>query len=250
MSVEVSNEKQSAVGIRRRWRLGRQAAVAQSTVSPPVTGSILVVQDGDHASAGLLGEVLAARGLEPNTARLDQGESLPDPAGWRHVVVLGGDTTSVDRERQLSEWIARADAAGTAVFAIGSGAHALARALGGDSLPAARSRRGWITVASDNPRLVSSGPWFTWNDRALQLPPQAEQLAHDHVGPQAFRVGAHLGVDFHPEVTPELVASWASRSSETLDSQGLAEATVRDLPTALPAARQLFGAFFDAAIAA
>jgi GMP synthase-like glutamine amidotransferase len=220
---------------------------------PVSTSTVLVIQHGAHASSDLLLEVLSGRGLDPETVRPDLGEQLPDPDGLRWAVVLGGDAGQDDLDRDWTaaevDWITRADAAGTAVFAVGSGAHSLARALGGDSVAAARTQRGWITVSSSDPELLSPGPWFAWGERALQLPPGAELLAHNSVGPQAFRIGPHLGVQFHPEATPELIARWVPGSPETLDSQGFQEATNRDYPVALPAARRLFTAFLDAAIA-
>jgi GMP synthase-like glutamine amidotransferase len=50
---------------------------------------------------------------------------------------------------------------------------------------------------------IVRGPWLAWNEGLIELPPGAELLAYDHVGPQAFSIRGHLGVQFHPEVKPE-----------------------------------------------
>jgi GMP synthase-like glutamine amidotransferase len=151
-------------------------------------------------------------------------------------------------EREL-EWVAAADRAGTALFAVGTGAHTLALALGGDSAPSGRAQRGWINVLSADPSVLPDGPWFAWQDRVLRLPERAELLASSALGAQAFRLGRHIGVQFHPEITPELIRQWIPRSPQLLDSQGIQEATERDFPLAAPAARKLFASFLDASAA-
>ncbi len=46
------------------------------------------------------------------------------------------------------------------------------------------------------------------------MPPGAAELAHSDVGPAAFALGPHLGVQFHPEVTTEVIAAWARSEAE------------------------------------
>ncbi len=210
----------------------------------------VLIQKGEHTSAGLLLEVLGDRGLEAMNVRVDLGETLPAPDSVSFAVLLGANELTDELDPRVINWVAQADAAGVAIFAIGTGAHVLARALGGDSVPSSRPEQGWISVKSADPELISAGPWFAWNDRTLTLPAGAELIAESRTGPQAFRIGRHVGVQFHPEVTPELIRDWVPRSRQLLDSQGLNEATVRDFPVAQPAARKLFAAFIDRAVAA
>ncbi len=125
----------------------------------------------------------------------------------------------------------------------------LATALGGAVERLRQPRRGWVYVTTTEPRLISSGPWLAWQDEAIRLPRRAELLAHDRVGPQAFRVSRHLGVQFHPEVTPEIVSQWIAASHEVLDTQGIMEATRRDFGAASGAAHRMFSAFFDSVAA-
>jgi hypothetical protein len=58
-------------------------------------------------------------------------------------------------------------------------------------------------------------------------------------------VNRHLGVQFHPEVTPEIVSEWIAESREVLDVRGIMEATWRDFRIASEAAHRMFSAFFD-----
>jgi len=68
---------------------------------------------------------------------------------------------------------------------------------------------------------------------------------------QAFRMGPHLGVQFHPESTVEIVAHWAGMDTESLGKLGIEDG--RALLTVEPeieeAAResafQLFDAFLE-----
>ena len=56
--------------------------------------------------------------------------------------------------------------------------------------------------------MVPDGPWLAWHNDEVVAPPGASVLAANASGVQAYRVGPHVGVQFHPEVTPEIVAGW------------------------------------------
>lgn len=43
----------------------------------------------------------------------------------------------------------------------------------------------------------------------------------------AFHLGPHLGLQFHPEATPELAGRWADHYAEWLESHGLTPAGIR-----------------------
>ena len=227
-------------GVSRRWVLTRRRRTRRT---------VAVLQHLDHSPGGALLDVLTARGLDPTPIRVDRGESLPDPRTVRMAVVLGSESATGEGDlgwvRNELEWLRQADRAGTPVLAIGSGAQALATALGGGVESVPRPRRGWIRVVSTAPELISPGPWLAWEDDAIRLPGGAELIAYDHVGPQAFRVNGHLGVQFHPEVTPKIVGDWVVASTEVLDTQGIMEATGRDFAASSIASHRLFGSFID-----
>ncbi len=233
-------------GVRRRWRIsGGEAGV----------GTAAVLQRRADAPAGLLHEVLTSHGLRVSTVRVDLGEPLPDPASLRLAVALGSDGTAGELARTWPDaqldWLREADRAGTAVLGIGSGAHALAVALGGGSEPAARSQHCWIQVSSAVPRWIARGPWLAWREDAIRPPRSARVLARSALGPEAFTVNGHLGVQFHPEVTPEIVREWVTRPGDrVLDSQGILEATWRDHLDAALGTRRLASGFLRSLIRA
>jgi GMP synthase-like glutamine amidotransferase len=78
-----------------------------------------------------------------------------------------------------------------------------------------------VNIDTREPWLVEAGPWMQWHYDTFTLPPGAVQLAASPVGPQAFTLGRSLGVQFHPEVTPEIVASWVHLGRDQLARAGL-----------------------------
>ena len=53
---------------------------------------------------------------------------------------------------------------------------------------------------------MGAGPWFEWHVDEIVAPPGAEILARNASGVQAWRLGDHVGLQFHPEVDEEIVA--------------------------------------------
>jgi GMP synthase-like glutamine amidotransferase len=80
------------------------------------------------------------------------------------------------------------------------------------------------------------------------LPPLAYELASNAFGVQAFCHCRHLAVQFHPEVTPAILAEWTvndhgdlGRAGVTLEA--LEAATRRHAAEAASAAETLFDGF-------
>ena len=237
-----SGARQAGGRIRRRWLSPRRRAGSGA--------GVVMLQHQDNASPGLLLDVLRARDLVRRTVRIDRAERLPDPSSIALAVVLGSDESADEtRNGWLAdeiEWLRRADQAGTTILGLGFGAQALALALGGAVEPAGRPARGWRRVVTAEPQTIAAGPWFAWHDDSIRIPPGAQLLAHNNGGPQAYRAGNHLGIQFHPEVTPEIITKRVyGEHSAAVDTQGLLEATSREFKTAAVAANQLFSTFAD-----
>ncbi|TML99426.1 MAG: type 1 glutamine amidotransferase [Actinobacteria bacterium] len=174
-------------------------------------GLVLVLQHDHNAPAGLLGDWLAEH-AEVVTVRLDRGERPPEPAGFDRVVTLGSehaaDDDGVAWQADEQATLRAADAAGVPVLGVCFGAQALARALGGGVRRAARPELGWVSVGTRVPGVIPDGPWLAWHDDEVLAPPGAQLLAANASGVQAYRAGRHVGIQFHPEVTPAIVAGW------------------------------------------
>jgi GMP synthase (glutamine-hydrolysing) len=159
----------------------------------------------------------------------------PDVAGWPHpgeataVVALGSDrSVHASRDPWIAaelDYLKRAHGAGIPVLGICFGAQALAAVLGGSVRRAAQTEIGWIEVQGDG---AYAGTWFTWHEDVFAPPPAATELASAASGVQAFAVGASVGVQFHPEVTPLIVDDWLADGRDAVpDPEPIRRATTR-----------------------
>jgi len=98
-------------------------------------------------------------------------------------------------------------AASVPVLGICFGAQALARVLGARLYRLPEPEIGWARVASERPGLAE-GPWLSWHRDAFDLPAGAAQIAANEVCVQGFCYGPHAGLQFHPEATQPIAASW------------------------------------------
>lgn len=198
--------------------------------------ALVLVHDPDatrrDAGVGTVGPALAALGFDVTVATLVTGDAAPDPAEVDVVVVLGAAESAYDdRVPWLAaelDLVAAAVRATTPVLGICFGAQVLARVLGGEVGRAPRSERGFVTLDSDDPELLEPGAWMEFHDDAFTLPPGALALATNETGLQAFTLGPHLGVQFHPEITPTVFATWERVWTER--GVGDAMAAAVDLP--------------------
>jgi GMP synthase-like glutamine amidotransferase len=170
----------------------------------------LVLEHDQDAPAGLLQAWASDRGVPLEVVAA--GAPIPDPVGRPFLVSLGAEASAYD---DTVPWLAaeraaldRAIAHDVPVLGICFGGQHLARALGGVVAPGPRAEVGWLAVESLAPEVVPPGPWLQWHRDCFTVPPGAELLARSPVCAQAFRRGPHLGVQFHPEVTPAIALDW------------------------------------------
>ena len=88
---------------------------------------------------------------------------------------------------------------------------------------------GWIEVETSDAERIPSGPWMAWHEDGLTPPPLAYELASNAAGTQAFCLRRHLAVQFHPEVTPDIVEVWATSPTSRLGETGQTVAGLREL---------------------
>ncbi|MGC3992743.1 MAG: type 1 glutamine amidotransferase [Propionicimonas sp.] len=144
------------------------------------------------------------------------------------ILVLGGTMSAHDGADhawldQLKKLMVDAVNADVPLLAICLGHQLLAEAFGGE-VTVAHPDGGehgafgvtWHAGASADPllgRLAEGGHSLvaeSHHDAVTALPKGAEQLASSERYPnQAFRVGSAVGVQFHPEASPELMGRWA-----------------------------------------
>ena len=101
------------------------------------------------------------------------------------------------------------------------GGQMLARVLGGEVSRGDVAEIGWLPVRTTDAELVPEGPWFQWHFDNFTTPPGATLIAESDVGPQAFVAGRSLGLQFHPEVTPDIMHDWVQAYRHELDDEGV-----------------------------
>jgi GMP synthase-like glutamine amidotransferase len=101
------------------------------------------------------------------------------------------------------------------------GGQMLARVLGGEVRRGEETEIGWLPVESRDPDLVPNGPWFQWHFDTFTVPEGARVIAESPAGPQAFVKGRSLGLQFHPEVTTEIMDDWVRVYRHELDGDGV-----------------------------
>ena len=182
---------------------------------------LLVVGHDDVAGLGGFEDALHRRGVLVDWYRVvprsrrdrpDVGFAPPDATGADAVWVLGAPWPE-DAIRSWAgaevEWIRALVARGTPVVGICFGAQQLARALGGTTRSLPEPRVGVRTITART-RFPAGGEWFTWNEVMAVPPAGADVLADSPDGCEAFALGRHLGIQFHPEMTTELLDSWTA----------------------------------------
>jgi len=169
-----------------------------------------------------------------------RGDQLPELEGYDGVVLLGGTMNAEDDARHpylpdvvalLQEALRRA----VPVLGICLGGQLLARAVGARIWRKPAAEIGYFPI-----RLTEAGradPLFQglgdelltlqWHYDAFDVPAGATLLADSpRDSAQAFRLGSCHGLQFHPEVTPEMVAQWSTWNPAALGAA--AQPTTRE----------------------
>lgn len=198
---------------------------------------VVVVQHELGTGPGWWGTWLAGAGVDLDVRHPYAGDALPAAEELDGLLVLGGAMGPVDDE--ACPWLpatrallADAVAAEVPTFGICLGAELMAVACGGSvRRGVAGPELGVLEIerrpAAGNDPVLAGLPArarvLQWHWEEIDaLPADAVLLASSPAYPhQAFRLGrAAWGVQGHPEVTPEIAASWAREDSPLLVAAG------------------------------
>ena len=217
---------------------------------------VVVIRHHDIDSAGFIADAFEARGASLAVHPFPGEARLPALDGVDHVVVLGAVNSVNDPDPWIAEelaWLRAADAAGVPVLGICFGAQALCAALGGRVEAMGRHEIGWVLVDSLDHDVIPAGPWLEFhNDRCL-LPATAAVLARNDTAVQAFRMGRHLAVQFHPEVDGPQLKRWLDAHTDAdagtlgIDPDQFLADTIREEPAARARADRLVAAALNLA---
>jgi GMP synthase-like glutamine amidotransferase len=213
---------------------------------------VLILQHEEPTPPGHVTDWLAEHDAEVDVYRIDLEERAIDPRDYDLIVSLGSEFAAFDdtkpfvpREARLMGEAVEED---VPVLGLCFGGQMLARVLGAEVYRGDVAEIGWLPVQSRDPELVPNGPWFQWHFDTFTAPPGATVIADSPVGPQAFVAGRSLGLQFHPEVTTQIMDDWVRVYRHELDGDGvdpdeLLEETKRLAPEAKRMAWQLLDRF-------
>ena len=186
---------------------------------------IVIVQHEADTGPGHFERYLLERHLPSEIVRVFAGESIPRTAGrYAGICSMGGSMSVNDDLPWMEDEIALlrdADQRGVPIIGHCLGGQLLAKAFGATVSRNAMKEIGWSDVEVDDPELArewvgngSSLELFQWHGDAFTLPAGARRfLTSPLCVNQAFVIAreshAHLGMQFHVEMTPQLIRAWA-----------------------------------------
>jgi len=185
----------------------------------------LVLQHEEPTPPGHVTEWLQGHGARIEVFRLDLDDREIDPRDHDLIVSLGSEFAAYDDSHEFvpreARLMRRAVDAGVPVLGLCFGGQMLARVLGGEVFRGPDAEIGWLPVRTTDPQLVPEGPWFQWHFDVITAPPGSTVVAETDLGTQAFVAGRSLGLQFHPEVTPEIMDEWVRAYRHELDAEGV-----------------------------
>ncbi len=214
----------------------------------------LVLRHHLEDSPGLIGEAFEARGYEIDVFMMNEQSATPSLDGYDVLVILGSKCAVYDHEVEAA-WFHReltligaAHERGVPILGICFGAQALCRYFGGAVSRAADGEVGWFDIDVEEGVELSRGPWFEFHFDACRLPESAELWATSPRAVQAFAIGPHVGVQFHPEIDDAQLKEWLASDEEEarelgLDLEALLDETARRTPEARVRAQELVDLF-------
>jgi GMP synthase (glutamine-hydrolysing) len=190
-----------------------------------------IVHDPAKTGGGGLFETVAVEGGHDHTRWVaPDGPHEADPRAYDAIMVFGGAMhPDQDAEHPWlpdeTAYIRAALDENVPLLGVCLGSQLIARAAGGGVQRADAAEVGWHRVElTDDGRadpVVGTLPTpveaFQWHYYAWELPPDAVLLARNDAAPQAFRIGDRVwGVQFHPEVTRQMLESWFAHGEDEL----------------------------------
>ena len=182
-------------------------------------GRALLVMHQAHSTPGKVGLALHARGYTLEECRPQQGEPLPRSAESHDVIVMFGGPQSAYWPEMKPEidWLEKVVLASTTpALGICLGAQAMALALGAEvrRCDEGRIELGYYEVApvpGAEDFLDAPTVFYQWHSDTFEIPSGARHLARSEACEgQAFRHGNAVGIEFHPEMTEEMVHKWCT----------------------------------------
>jgi GMP synthase-like glutamine amidotransferase len=188
---------------------------------------VACLQPVDYEGPSAIEPWIRNRGHEISNIALWDGARVPSDHSFDCLIVLGGAPVTTDEQhypwlRDGLQLIRSYVSSGRAFLGVCLGAQLLAHAFGAQIRRNRYIEVGWhpvwrCTNGGQHPLMRGIPSVFTafhWHQDVADVPPGGTLLASSAASRnQAFAIGARaLGLQFHPEITPEKVRTFATRA--------------------------------------
>jgi GMP synthase (glutamine-hydrolysing) len=191
---------------------------------------ILSVQNISFETLGTLEQLIKFDGY-----KIENIEAQTDPIPsnvqqYAAIIILGGPMAVYDNVEYLKkeqELVRHAIKAEIPVLGICLGSQLIAQAIGGKVYKGAKKEIGWSTVEVNSAGLVDLFKGinnkeikvFQWHGDTYDLPPNTTIMASSKLYAQTFRFGSAIGIQFHLEITDEMIHRWAEEYAKELECE-------------------------------
>ena len=223
----------------------------------------LVLQHIECEDLGTIANAMSQRGIGYKYVRLFDGEPVPyDPGNYSGMIILGGPMNVYEEDKfpYLKDediLIKKAVKNDMPVLGICLGGQLIAKATGAKVKKGTKKEIGWydlkLTKDSRQDKVFNSLPGtikvFQWHGDTFDIPDGAVHLAGSELfSNQAYRVGSSIyGLQFHLEVTQEMINRWISEYEEELSTLDYINAgrIISDTPAYIDNLNRCAELFFD-----
>ncbi|MFN3739358.1 MAG: type 1 glutamine amidotransferase [Thermodesulfovibrionales bacterium] len=187
----------------------------------------LIIKNIPLEGPGTITEFLTRHSIDYRIIEAGSGENIPSLDGYKYLIVMGGPMAVYEMDkypflRKVALSMEKAIGKGIKVLGICLGAQLLAHVLGSRVYPGEKKEIGWLDIKAtiDGGRdevfrtlIEPSGnaTVLQWHGDTFDLPSGAVRLASSELfKEQAFRYKDSYALQFHIEVTPDIVREWFS----------------------------------------
>lgn len=187
---------------------------------------VLVIKNAGLEGPGTIGEMLESDGyfLEIISAKRQKIPALDHSM----VIILGAPQSANDDLQYLKdelELIRTAAQKNIPTLGICLGSQLIAKAFGARVYPGPKKEIGFYhNILQDKTAKSSlfsglSEPFtvFHWHGDTFEIPPGGQRLAYSDLYNQAFQYKSAVGVQFHLEVSSDMIQSWLDHTQENLN---------------------------------
>lgn len=197
-----------------------------------MTRKILSIQNISCETLGTLEDFLESDGYVLDKV-LAPEDPIPQSAiEFSAIILLGGPMSVYEGIPYLTKeqfLIRDAFRRNIPVLGVCLGSQLIAGALGGTVFRGAKKEIGWYDVKITDKGLENLFNGlekkelgvFQWHGDTYTLPQNAVVLAYSDLYPQAFKIGSAYGLQFHLEVTEDMIKVWTEEYREEIKREGI-----------------------------